>query len=538
MEYIYMFKQLWFYADRERWKVVLYLILHALSMLGELGKPYAFAMVINTLQKNDASVVEEIVQWLLFYVLCFFMFEIFHRSARFIERYVAFRNRKRFITAMYDHLHSLPLGWHSDNHSGSVIDRVNRAGNAIHQFGETQYVFVDFFMKFWGPLILLWTISPASSLITVVSGVILVVITKKLYDLSVPQYRAQNERLHHIAAALCDYISNLIFYYIYDQKQAGAVIMIGSVTLIFQYLHQTMSSFQFYTGGYESVIHWKTDFEAAQQILDDKESIVQQGETRLGKWKKLNVESLSFSYGEGKHQLTEISMCLKQDTKIAFVGESGAGKSTMLQLLRGLVPVKQGVLTMDDGMNLSFDFLASTTTLLPQEPEIFENTVRYNITMGMPASDEEIDSAIWAAGFSDVAENLPNGLDSDIRERGVNLSGGQKQRLALARGIFSIRDSSVVLLDEPTSNVDPATEMLVFKRLFERLAGKCMVTVLHRLHLVRHFDYTYVFKQGEIVEEGTFDELFSAGGEFTRLWNEYLAEEELSGKAGSGQQHR
>ncbi|WP_282936570.1 ABC transporter ATP-binding protein [Paenibacillus sp. RC67] len=581
-----MFKQLWLYADRERWKVVIYLILHAFSMLGELGKPYAFAMMINALQKNDPSVVDEVVKWLMFYVLCFFIFEIFHRSARFIERYVAFRNRKRFITIMYDHLHSLPLGWHSDNHSGSVIDRVNRAGNAIHQFSEAQYVFVDFFMKFWGPLIILWTISPTISLIIMGSGILLVFITKKLYGLSVPQYRAQNERLHQLAAALFDYISNirtiimlrvghlarndienrinrifphlakenaithikcfisglimvlldvgLIFYYIYDQKQAGAAIMIGSVTLIFQYLHQSMASFQFYTGGYESVIHWKTDFEAVKMILDDKEKTQEQKETYLGIWNKLDIESLNFSYGNGKHQLTEISVCLKHDKKIAFVGESGAGKSTLLHLLRGLVPIQQGVLTKDDSKILSFDSLASTTTLLPQEPEIFENTIRYNITMGMPASDAEIDSAIWAAGFSDVVEKLPNGLDSDIREKGVNLSGGQKQRLALARGIFTLRDSSIVLLDEPTSNVDPATEMLIFKRLFERLSAKCMVSVLHRLHLVRYFDYVYVFKQGKIVEEGNFDNLSIANGEFTRLWNNYLAEEETFGKIDYG----
>lgn len=573
-----MFKQLWFYADRERWKVVVYLFLHAISMLGELGKPYAFAMVINALQKNDPSVVHEVVQWLLFYVMCFFIFEIFHRSARFIERYVAFRNRKRFVTAMYDHLHALPIGWHTDNHSGSVIDRVNKAGNAIHRFSEEQCVYVDIFMKFWGPLIILWTISPTISLITVASGILIVVITKKLYDLSVPQYRAQNERLHHVAAALFDYISNirtiimlrlghlarndleermdhvfphlatenlithikcfisgliivlldvgLIFYYIYDQRQAGAIIMIGSVTLIFQYLHQCMSSFQFYTWGYESVIHWKTDFEAVNLILNEQSPTQEQQENRLKTWNKLDVESMNFSYGNGQHQLTEISIRLEHGKRIAFVGESGAGKSTLLQLLRGLIPIQQGTLTKDDSESLPYSSLASITALLPQEPEIFENTVRYNITMGMPSSDEEIDSAIWAAGFRDVVDRLPNGLESDIREKGVNLSGGQKQRLALARGFFSIRDSSIVLLDEPTSNVDPATEMLIFKRLFERLAGKCVVSVLHRLHLVRYFDYVYVFKQGTIVEEGTFDDLCLANGEFTRLWTTYLAEEE------------
>jgi ATP-binding cassette subfamily B protein len=132
-----MFKQYWHYSGKERWKVVVCLILHAISMLGELGKPFAFAMVINAIQKNDPTIVDEVIKWLLFYVLCFFIFEIFHRGARFIERYVAFRTRKRFVIGMYDHLQSLPLSWHSDNHSGAVIDRVNKAANALHQFGES-----------------------------------------------------------------------------------------------------------------------------------------------------------------------------------------------------------------------------------------------------------------------------------------------------------------------------------------------------------------------------------------------------------------
>jgi ABC-type multidrug transport system fused ATPase/permease subunit len=316
----------------------------------------------------------------------------------------------------------------------------------------------------------------------------------------------------------------LIFYYIFTQKTSGGVILIGTVTAIFQYLHQCMSSFEFYTGGYETVIHWKTDFEAVKPILEAQKSIQEYDDHSLDRWQMLDVDGLNFSYGDKKHRLSDIHVRLVQGKKIAFVGESGAGKSTLLQLLRGLIPVHEGNLIKDTRQKLPFVSLASTTTLVPQEPEIFENTVRYNITMGVPASDAEVQAAIWTAGFSEVAEKLPNGLDSDIREKGVNLSGGQKQRLALARGIFSIQDSSIVLLDEPTSNVDPATEMVIFKRLFDRLEGKCVVSVLHRLHLLRMFDHVYVFKDGRIVEEGTFGELSENGGEFARLWNEYLVE--------------
>ncbi|MDP5276009.1 ABC transporter ATP-binding protein [Chengkuizengella axinellae] len=582
MEYIYMFKQLWLYAERERWKVIVYLILHAISLLGEIGKPLALSMIINALQENSSTVLNDVLKWVMIYVLCFFTFEIFHRFARNIERFVAFRIRKRFMNTIYDHLQALSLKWHSDHHSGSVIDRVNKAADGLHNFSQSQDGYVGFFMKFWGPLIILWSISPMISVITVFFGLLSVLITKKLYSLSVPEYRAQNDKFHNIAAALHDYISNIrtiimlrlgqsakddivnridkvfphlvkehkitqikcfvaafiimvleigtIFYYIYTQNQSGQVIMIGSVTAIFFYLQQCMSSFQFYTFDYESVILQKTDFEAVRPILEEKVNRPKSTENVLMNWNTLEVQSLNFSYDHHKEHLKNISLKLINGKKIAFVGESGAGKSTMLHALRALIPPQKGVLIKDNDDSLPISSLSGITALIPQEPEIFENTIRNNITMGMHTSEEEVQKAIQIASFHHVVDRLPDGLESDIREKGVNLSGGEKQRLALARGIYSIRDSSMILLDEPTSSVDPATEMSIFKKLFGHLSDKCVVCVLHRLHLVQHFDYVYVFKEGKVVEEGTFSDLRNLNGEFTRLWNRYLTDENVADK--------
>ena len=577
MAYLYMFKQLWRYAKPERWKVVVYFLFHAIATLGDLGKPFAFAMVVNALQAQQSSMLIDIMHWLVFYIMCFFVFEVFHISARYIERYVAFRNRKRFVGAMYDHLQALPLSWHADNHSGAVIDRVNRASDALFHFGEHQCNYIAVFMKFWGPLIILWQISPTVSLVSVLVGFIMVGVTRKLYNLSVPEYRAQNEGFHKVAATLHDYVSNirtivtlrlgqcakkdilnrlelvfphivkennvthlkcfisaflvllvevgLIFYYIVEQNRAGAIIMIGSVTAIFQYLGQLMTSFQFYAGEYESIIHWRTDFEAIKPVLDEKITYKLR-ETRLDKWDNIQIQPMSFVYGNGEFQLQNISVNLAQNKKIALVGESGAGKSTVLHILRGLTALPDATVEIDGEAIFPISFLADISTLIPQEPEIFENTIRYNVTMGISATEEEVESAISTAGFSDIVNRLPKGLDSDVREKGVNLSGGEKQRLALARGIFSIQDSSLILLDEPTGSVDPATEMMIFKTLFELLSGRCVVSVLHRLHLVRLFDYVYVMKQGKIVEEGTFDNICNARGEFSRLWDKYLAEDD------------
>ena len=120
---------------------------------------------------------------------------------------------------------------------------------------------------------------------------------------------------------------------------------------------------------------------------------------------------------------------------------------------------------------------------------------------------------------------MPNGLETNIQEKGVNMSGGEKQRLALCRGIYAMRASSIGLLDEPTGSVDPATEMNIYRNIFQNMEDKCIISVLHRLHLARLFDYIYVFKRGTIVQQGTFEALCNEDGEFRRLWSMYANEE-------------
>ncbi len=230
-------------------------------------------------------------------------------------------------------------------------------------------------------------------------------------------------------------------------------------------------------------MHWKLDFEAIGPILSAEGSLLPAKAARIAHWHELLVHPLSFSYDAEKQQLREVSLRLARKRKIALIGESGCGKSTLLQLLRGLSSSPEARLTVDGGITLPLSALAGTTTLIPQEPEIFENTIRHNVTMGIPASEEELRHALRVAAFDRVVTSLPQGLESDIREKGVNLSGGEKQRLALARGVFSIRDSSIVLLDEPTSNLDPGTELAIFDRLFATLTDQCVVSALHRLHL-------------------------------------------------------
>jgi ABC-type multidrug transport system fused ATPase/permease subunit len=180
--------------------------------------------------------------------------------------------------------------------------------------------------------------------------------------------------------------------------------------------------------------------------------------------------------------------------------------------------VQPGIVVRIDDNDYTVETLYEKVTQFPQEPEIFENTILYNITMGLPATDEEIHLVCDIAHFTEVVEQLPQGLLTDIKEKGVNLSGGQKQRLALARGVLAAKDSEVILLDEPTSNVDPKTEAVIYEKLFEIFDGKALVSSMHRLHLLEHFDYIYILDNGRIIDEGTFSDLLSRSEPFKKLW--------------------
>jgi ABC-type multidrug transport system fused ATPase/permease subunit len=246
------------------------------------------------------------------------------------------------------------------------------------------------------------------------------------------------------------------------------------------------------------------------------------------RWHQIQIQNLNYvhevdgssteenSYRPG---LQELNIQIERGKRIALIGESGSGKSTLLALLRGLYAPKPGLqLRVDQRAYDKLDVLADSITLFPQEPEIFENTIEYNITLGLPFSKEEVMKVCETAHFSEVVDQLPSGLESNIREKGVNLSGGQKQRLALARGVLAAKDSDIVLLDEPTSSVDPKTELLIYERMFQDFADKAIVSALHRLHLLVHFDYVYVMENGRVVDEGTFEYLREHSVAFQEMW--------------------
>ncbi|HAB7637772.1 TPA_asm: ATP-binding cassette domain-containing protein [Listeria monocytogenes] len=230
---------------------------------------------------------------------------------------------------------------------------------------------------------------------------------------------------------------------------------------------------------------------------------------------------VSFEYSDGKNILNHINLSIKAGETVAFVGPSGAGKTTICNLLPRFYDVSAGEITID-GENIkrfTLPSLRAQIGVVQQDVFLFSGTVRENIAYGkLDASEEEIEHVVKLAHLSKVVEEMPDGLDTIIGERGVKLSGGQKQRLAIAR--MFLKNPPILILDEATSALDTETEQVIQASLEELAEGRTTLIIAHRLATIKHADRIIVVNETGIAETGTHDELLAQdNGAYKRLYD-------------------
>ncbi len=231
-----------------------------------------------------------------------------------------------------------------------------------------------------------------------------------------------------------------------------------------------------------------------------------------------DIKNLSFQYKERKI-INELFLSIKKGEKVAFVGESGSGKSTLVKIILGLLKYNEGQVCLD-GMELRdicLDEFYSRVSYLSQDAPVFDGTIRENVVFEQNASEGQILEALSKVQLSYLIENLAEGLDTEIGEKGTCLSGGEKQKLALSRLWFE--DSELVILDEATSAMDNLTEENVMKEVIQRLKEKTVIAIAHRLNSIACFDRIVVFRDGKIVGQGNFEELMRTDEYFLELYN-------------------
>jgi len=557
--------------------ISLFFIAGAINLI----QPFLIGSIFNSIQQNIIS--HEDFSRLIFLISSLLLvtigFWLFHGVGRILEELTGFQVNRSYINNKIKKVLELPIRWHKDNHSGDTIDKINRGSDAISNFAKaTTYDIVYAVTNLFGSVIVLlfldWKIAIFTLGFSLICLSSIILIDRRL----IKYYKELNTYGNKVSATIFDYVSNiitvvtlrlkkvvskdvdkkladsyslnkkavilneikwgavsiaislmiviaLIFRATTDYKATG-IIMIGTLYMLYGYLSNVGQTFYGFAYLYGRLVKYSARISNAESIEEAYEALPPESSGKLPEnWREIKLQNISFAYDiNGKRQhLNGINMKFRRAQKIALVGESGSGKSTVLSLLRGLYSPTNGELKCDNKkIEGAFSKLKSHVTLIPQDPELFNNTIKYNITLGQSIKKDELNKIISMAQFSAVVQRLDKGLDTNVLEKGVSLSGGEKQRLALARGLVAARDSEIVLLDEPTSSVDSMNELKIHENVFKEFKNKTIISSIHRLHLLEKFDYIYFFEKGKIIAEGNLNKM-KKNPKFRVLWNKYVA---------------
>ena len=306
-----------------------------------------------------------------------------------------------------------------------------------------------------------------------------------------------------------------ILFYAWKTKN----LTVGSIVALIALIENAYTPIAIFNVLYVQYKLDKASYKRFEEFLDLKDdNQLRNGNAINTDIGEIAIKNLSFQYEERKI-IDDLSLFIKRGQKIAFVGESGSGKSTVIKILLGLLKYNQGEICLGD-MALSgicLNNLYDKVSYISQDVPVFDGTIKENLVFEKNVSKEQMLDALSEVQLSHLVENLAEGLDTEIGEKGTCLSGGEKQRLAFARLWFE--NPELVILDEATSAMDNLTEEIVMKSVMQKMKDKTVIAIAHRLNSIAGFDRIILFREGKIVGQGTFEELLHTDSYFKELYN-------------------
>lgn len=334
------------------------------------------------------------------------------------------------------------------------------------------------------------------------------------------KFRLSEQVLNVATVAITGLGTAAVLLYASHRVMAGAVT-VGSVWIFISYMqsiYQMMNQIMFVYGPFQdAVVGVGRAFQVLDQVSDIKEAPDAVDKPDIER--SIAFRNVTLEYEPGQPVLCGLGFEVGRGEKVAIVGETGSGKTTILNLIPRLYDVTGGAVEIDDidTRRLRITALRDLVSMVPQEPLLFSATVRENILYGrLDASPEEVEAAARAARADVFVQALPLKYETEVGERGVKLSVGQQQRIAIARAF--LKDAPILLLDEPTSALDLRTEADFLDGLEELMAGRTVFIVAHRLSTIRNVDRIYFLERGVIAEQGRHEELMQARGRYFELF--------------------
>lgn len=475
----------------------------------------------------------------------------------------------------FDTINNQSMQFHSDRFSGSLTAQVGRFTRAYERFVDTiVFDIIPFTITFVSIFFILLNRTPLFAISLLVFSIIFAIISsrsfKKIGECNEKEAAAQNRQ----TGQLTDSITNVISVKSYAQEQyersrylkfqtetlvAGKnnmratlqrdvifdtifllidILMIGfivigapvmalplsTVILIFQYSQTILVNLWDVSSIFKSFTRVFGDAHEMTLILDTIDTVVdEKGAKKLIIDKgAISFEDISFKHADANDYIfKDFNLQLKPGERIGLAGLSGSGKTTLTKLLLRFADVDQGFIKIDNQniRKVTQHSLRKNIAYVPQEASLFHRTIAENIAYAKPdASMEEIKHAAKLANAADFIENLPNGYETMVGERGIKLSGGQRQRIAIARAI--LKDAPILVLDEATSALDSESESLIQEALLRLMRGRTSIVVAHRLSTISSLDRIVVLENGKIIEQGPHAELLQKpNGQYKKLWS-------------------
>jgi ATP-binding cassette, subfamily B, bacterial len=506
----------------------------------------------------------------------------FHHVGRYLQSSVAFAAKMHTMSQVFAALLRFPLNWHVENHSGDNLSKLYRSVGAVDScIGTYVWQVIEGLVKVVLASIAIFTLDFWVAINVFAMGFITVlvmilfnrrltesyrinnvfgnklnricidylfnVVTVKTLGLekaansyltgAQPEGATMNRRISRYcelkwgttAVGFCLVTGSSLWIFFNGQQVSDVTFETAKVYVLIDYLNKIFQAIGSFTAYYGGILEAATGYEDGAEILENAEKVAipQKTNNFPSNWQKIKIDNLNFAYKNNEmSRLQDMKISIERGDKIALVGPSGGGKSTLLKIIAGLLVPSSGEVTVyssaNTQANINFTDLGALSILVPQEPEIFSESLVYNLTMGEPISLETISYFAKIGKLETLLGKLPLGYNENIAEKGQNLSVGEKQRVAMVRGLLRASDREIILLDEPTSSLDPKTEKEIFISILNHYKERIIITACHRLNLVPLFDKIVFIRDGQVVELGSFSELLQKKGAFFAAWEDYI----------------
>lgn len=571
----------WDAVGDERPRFFLFVFLFVLANVLDLASPWAFGLTVGYLAKYGLN--DETFRTASLGIAAFAGLQLLgvlaHHFARYFQVTCAYSARMNSLNRIFGAFMRFPLTWHVKTHSGENLSKLHRSAGAVDTTIHTYtWQVVEGMVKIAFASVTIFALDFGVAVnvivISLVAIYMMIFFNKKLMQ----AIRNNNSFANKVSRICVDYLYHIVtvktlgleraatqylgaqkaegygyskriarfselkwgstavgfrvvtgvslVLYLYTHRNGGSTpFEVAQLLVLRDYLDKIFQAIGSFTAYYGGIIESSIAYEDGKQVIEEADEIEKEriaADVAVDRaWSVLRIRDLTFAYDSDKPGLADLSIDIRRGDKIALVGPSGGGKSTFLKIVGGLLTPERYSLETDRQSGLPIAAVTQLSLLVPQEPEIFSETLYYNLTMGEAFDQERIPELVSLCRLDGVLGKLPEGIHTYLAENGMNLSVGEKQRVAMARGLLRAGGRDILLLDEPTSSLDPRTEKEIFLGLLSHFSDRTIVTACHRLNLVPLFDTIIYVSGGKVREVGSFQELVDRQGLFFSAWEDY-----------------